>query len=117
MRQISRESRSALVLLTLSLWLVSAHAAPAPAPRRAPCRARIPTTCVLTWNGTDYDAAFVPGGAYHATRGACHWRGTWRLEGRRLVVRERLDGGSAAIDWSVELGPRLREGPGVRLTD
>lgn len=119
-----------LALLFIMMLTPPLVAAPAPlAPRRAAAPATLPALCVMRWAGTDYVTHFYAGGRYDARQGDLAsagpdsplWRGTWRLEGRMLHVRERREEDPRQLypwfEWSVELDARLREGGHVVLSE
>ena len=96
-------------LLALSLL------APAPLPRRdrggPPL---LPPRCVMRWAGHSYQTEFRRDGSYQATaQSGAVWRGSWRVEGLILVIREttiRQPQQSDWLEWRAVMRPGLREG-------
>lgn len=89
------------------------YGAPAPLPRRAPARPLAPPVCcTMVWCGVEYRTTFAPGGSYEARGPEAVWVGSWKVEGRTLVIVESQTP-ECAHSWMiyrVEMDGRLREG-------
>lgn len=84
--------------------LILLMAAPLPFARPAEPAAVPGAAHVLTWpGGTEWDAAFFPGGEYRCRRRDCPgvgYAGRWRLDGPRVLVEEFCADGSPLARWS-----------------
>lgn len=82
---------AALLLTLVSGSCLQSPAAPAPLERRAARQTQwLAGRWVMHWATVRYDATFSPGGGYLCVGHGRAWVGTWRVEGHRLTVHERV---------------------------